>query len=54
MSKLSNAIKTETLLASLELEYKPILVGLDTSKLTVYNNVIVKLKKAETRLKTDL
>jgi hypothetical protein len=54
MSKLSNTIKTETLLASLGLEYKPTLVGLDTSKLTVYNNVIVKLKKVETRLKTGL
>jgi hypothetical protein len=54
MSKLSDTIKTETLLASLELEYEPMLAGLDTSRLTVYNNVIIKLKKAEARLKTGL
>jgi hypothetical protein len=54
MSKLSNTIKIETLLASLELEYKPILAELDASRSTVYNNIIVKLKKAEARLKTGL
>jgi hypothetical protein len=30
------------------------LAELDTSKLIVYNNIIIKLKKAEARLKTDL
>jgi hypothetical protein len=54
MSKLSNTIKTETLLASLGLEYKPMLAELNTSRLTAYNNVIVKLKKVEARLKTGL
>jgi hypothetical protein len=54
MSKLSNTIKIETLLASLELEYEPMLVGLDTSRLIAYNNIIIKLKKVEARLKTGL
>jgi hypothetical protein len=54
MSKPSDTIKTETLLASLELEYKSTLVELDTSGLTSYNDVIIKLKKAEARLKTGL
>jgi hypothetical protein len=54
MSKLSDTIKTETLLASYRLEHKPILVELDASELTAYNNVIAKLKKAEVRLKTGL
>jgi hypothetical protein len=54
MSKLSDAIKTETLLASLGLEYKPTLVELDASGSTAYNNVVAKLKKVEARLKTGL
>jgi hypothetical protein len=54
MSKLSNTIKIETLLVSLELEYKSTLVELDTSRSTVYNNIIVKLKKVEARLKVGL
>jgi hypothetical protein len=53
-SKPSDTIKTETLLASLGLEYKPILAELDTSGSTVYNDIIIKLKKAEARLKTGL
>jgi hypothetical protein len=53
-SKPSDTIKTETLLASLGLEYEPILVELDASESTAYNDVIVKLKKAEARLKTGL
>jgi hypothetical protein len=54
MSKLSDAIKIETLLASLGLEYESMLAGLDASGLTAYNNIIVKLKKTEARLKTGL
>jgi hypothetical protein len=53
-SKPSDTIKTETLLASLGLEYEPTLAGLDASRSTVYNNVVAKLKKAEARLKTGL
>jgi hypothetical protein len=54
MSKPSDAIKTETLLASLEPEYESTLAELDTSRSTAYNNIVVKLKKAEARLKTGL
>jgi hypothetical protein len=52
--KPSNAIKTETLLASLGPEYKPMLAGLDASGSTAYNDVVAKLKKAEARLKIGL
>jgi hypothetical protein len=41
-------------LASLGPEYEPTLAGLDASGLTAYNDIIVKLKKAEARLKTGL
>jgi hypothetical protein len=53
-SKPSDAIKTETLLASLGPEYEPMLAGLDASRSTAYNDVVAKLKKAEARLKTGL
>jgi hypothetical protein len=54
ISKSSNTIKTETLLASLRPEYEPTLAGLDASRSTAYNDVVAKLKKVEARLKIGL
>jgi hypothetical protein len=54
MSKSSNTIKIETLLASLGPEYKPMLAGLDASGSTAYSDVVAKLKKVEVRLKIGL
>jgi hypothetical protein len=52
-SELSDAIKTETLLAGLGPEYEATLVGLDASSTADFEETVSKLKKAETRMKTD-
>ena len=44
-------IKIETLLSSLELEYKPILAALEVSDTISFEDIVSKLKKAEARLK---
>ena len=50
-SKPSDAIKIETLLASLGPVYESTLAGLDASDTVGFENVVAKLKRAETRLK---
>ena len=50
-SKLSDAIKTETLLAGLGPEYEVTLVGLDVTSITKFEDVMSKLRKAKIRLK---
>ena len=50
-SKPSDAIKTETLLAGLGPEYEATLVGLDASSTTDFKEIVLRLRKAETRLK---
>ena len=50
-SKSSNTIKIKTLLSSLELEYKSILIVLKVSNTTSFKSIILKLRKAEIRLK---
>jgi hypothetical protein len=50
-SKLSDAIKTETLLASLGPEYKVTLVGLEASSSVDFEETVLRLRKAETRLR---
>jgi gag-polypeptide of LTR copia-type len=49
--KPSDAIKTETLLAGLGPEYEVTLVGLDASDTTDFKDTVLRLRKAETRLK---
>jgi hypothetical protein len=49
--KPSNAIKIETLLAGLGPKYKVTLVGLDASNTTNFKDTVLRLRKAETRLK---
>jgi hypothetical protein len=49
--KLSDAIKIETLLASLGPKYKATLVGLEASSTTGFEETVSRLRKAETRLK---
>jgi hypothetical protein len=49
--KLSDAIKTETLLASLGPKYKATLVGLEASSIIGFKETVSRLRKAETRLK---
>jgi hypothetical protein len=51
-SKPSDAIKTETLLAGLGPEYEATLVGLDASSTIGFKEIVSRLKKAETRLKS--
>jgi gag-polypeptide of LTR copia-type len=53
-SKPSDAIKMETLLASLGPEYESTLAGLDASGTAAFEDVVARLKKAEARLKTDI
>ena len=52
-SKPSDAIKTETLLAGLGPEYEATLVGLDASSTTDFEEIVSRLRKAETRLKNQ-
>ena len=52
-SKPSDAIKTETLLAGLGPEYEVTLVGLDASDTTNFKDTVLRLRKAETRLKNQ-
>ena len=49
--KPSDAIKTETLLAGLGPEYEATLVGLDASSTADFKETVLKLRKAEARLK---
>ena len=49
--KPSDAIKTETLLAGLGPEYEATLVGLDASSTADFKETVLKLRKAEVRLK---
>ena len=49
--KPSDAIKTETLLAGLGPKYEAILVGLDASSTADFEETVLKLRKAEARLK---
>ena len=49
--KLSDAIKTETLLAGLGPEYEVTLVGLDTSSTIDFKEIMLRLRKAKIRLK---
>ena len=51
MLKLSDVIKTETLLAGLGPEYKATLVGLDASSTTDFEGIMSRPRKAETRLR---
>jgi hypothetical protein len=51
VSKPSNAIKTETLLAGPGPEYEVTLVGLDASSTADFKETVSKLRKAEVRLK---
>ena len=46
-------IKIKTLLVGLRLIYGPILMALDASSITKFEEVVSKLKKAETRLKSQ-
>jgi hypothetical protein len=50
-SKLSNAIKTEALLAGLGPKYEVTLVGPDTSSTTGFKEIMLRLRKSETRLR---
>ncbi|HEY5813547.1 MAG TPA: reverse transcriptase domain-containing protein [Terrimicrobiaceae bacterium] len=52
-SKPSDAIKTETLLAGLGPAYESTLVALDASSITKFEEIVSKLRKAETRLKSQ-
>jgi hypothetical protein len=52
-SKPSDAIKTETLLAGLGPVYESTLVALDVSSTTKFEEIVSKLRKAETRLKSQ-
>jgi hypothetical protein len=49
--KLSDAIKIETLLASLGPEYKATLVELEASSTIGFEETVLRLRKAKTRLK---
>ena len=49
-SRLSDAIKIETLLAGLGPEYEATLVGIDTSSIISFEEVVLKLRRAERRL----
>jgi hypothetical protein len=49
--KLSDAIKIETLLASLGPKYEATLVGLEASSITGFEETVLRLRKAKTRLK---
>jgi hypothetical protein len=49
--KLSDAIKTETLLAGLGPKYEVTLVGLDASDTTDFKDTVSRLRKAKIRLK---
>jgi hypothetical protein len=51
--KPSDAIKTETLLAGLGPEYEVTLVGLDASSTTGFKEIVLRLRRAETRLKNQ-
>ena len=53
MSKPSNTIKIKTLLSGLGLEYKSTLVILKVSDTISFKNIILKLRKAEARLKNQ-
>jgi hypothetical protein len=53
VSKPSDAIKTETLLAGLGPKYEATLVGLDASSTADFEETVSKLRKAEARMKTD-
>jgi gag-polypeptide of LTR copia-type len=52
-SKPSDTIKIETLLAGLGLEYEPTLAALEVSNATNFEDVVSKLRKAKTRLKSS-
>jgi chlorite dismutase len=49
--KPSEDIKIKALLASLGPEYEFIIIGIDVSDITIYKDVVAKLRKAEARLK---
>ena len=51
--KPSNAIKTKTLLAGLGPKYETTLVGPDASSTTGFKDTVLRLRKAETRLKNQ-
>jgi chlorite dismutase len=51
--KPSDTIKIETLLAGLGLEYESTLVALEVSNATNFEDVVSKLRKAKTRLKSS-
>jgi hypothetical protein len=50
-SKPSDAIKNETLLAGLGREYEPTLVVLEADSITKFEDIVLRLRKAEIRLK---
>ena len=50
-SKPSDTIKIKTLLSSLGLEYKSILVVLKVNDTISFKNIVLKLRKAKARLK---
>jgi len=51
-SKPSDAVKVQTLLASLGLEYEPTLAALQASKMKKFEEVVAQLRMAETRLRS--
>ena len=52
-SKPSDTIKTETLLAGLGPAYEPTLVALEAGPITKFEDIVSRLRKAETRLKSQ-